>query len=347
MRKLFWLLALALSASADVIRLRDGTTHDGEIVAETETTLSIEVPMARGTIIKTHVVPKTNVAEFTRWTAEQKKVLAMQRDYEALQKFVLDPDVSNPLGFYDPVIAAQQRFLQSYPDSSRSLDVSNQLAAWQAERSQVAAGLTKIDGEWLTKDETAKLDGISRAEFLMKRGNTALAAKQWGRAVSYYDAVVALQPGGLKEAAASRLAVEAMTNWRPELAAQVQRLEAELTATQARYDQIKNTPKPSLQFNQGNSDGKLGGGATLQAEVAVSAARLKELRPQIEKLRVQLADVNRRLAKPAPATPAAAQTPPPSGDVLQATSAWWQEYWMVFVGVGLVALWLLSRIINR
>jgi len=360
MMKWVWLLALVASVSADTVRLNDDTVLTGDILAETETNLTLEVELAQGTILKTRVVAKSDVASFTRWTPEQKRVVTMQRAYLALSKYAPNADTSLSVAAYDQAIVAIQNFLTTYPGSSYEQDVTDRLTQLQSERKQVAAGMVKLDGAWLSKEESEKRQVRAKSQVLAKQASDALAAKQWPQAVRFYDALLALHPGGVTEALANRQVSEALAAWRAELEPQLKQLEPELAAAQQRFDraqQARATRAPPASLNQSAGDGKLGSGLSseamrAQADFTPAETHLKTLQAQAERMRGQLATIDQRLAESAPATtpaPAspAADTAAPSGDVLEATASWWQKYWMLFVGIALVTLWLLSRVASR
>ncbi|MCG3148897.1 MAG: hypothetical protein PCFJNLEI_02346 [Verrucomicrobiae bacterium] len=358
MIKWLWLLALATAVSADLIRLTDGTEVEGEILAETATNLTIEVRLAGGTIFSTKVIPKSDVASFTRWTPEQRQLAAMQRGYLALAKYTPAEDSSASLAACDQAIGELQQFLSTYPESSHTQEIKDRLAQWQAERQQVAAGMVKIGGVWLTKEESEKRQARTKAQALMKQGADALAARQYALAVRAFDAVIALQAGGVTEVLATRQVTEALKGLRFEVTAQLSRFEAELAAAQQRFDrakQARETRAPTQSLSKsGTGDGKLGTGPSsellrAQSDYPAAEANLKTVQTQTDRLRNQLAVIDRRLGEnaPAPATAAAPAEPAPSGDVLDATASWWKDNWLMFTGVAVVLLWLLSRIVGR
>ncbi|MEI6082796.1 MAG: hypothetical protein WCS70_00690 [Verrucomicrobiota bacterium] len=345
-----WLFVLVATVSADTIQLHDGKTVEGTIVGETESNLTIEVAIAGGTILQNQVIPKSTVTTFARWTPEQKRVVAMQRAYQTLAKTGPDPDTSASVVAYDKAIGELQNFLTTYPGSSYEQEVTDRLAQWQAERQKVAAGMVKVDGTWLTKEEREKRQLRDNIQTLMKQGNDAFAAKQWPQAVRAYDALLALRPSGVTEALANRQATEALTAWRVVLQPQLEQLEPELAAAQHRLERAQGSAKPA-KANPSPGDGKLGVESSnrlrAQTELTAAESQLKKLRPQVEKMRAQLAEINRRLTPAAPAVAAASDGAPVSTDILQDTASWWDKYWMILAGVAVVGVWLVHRLMGR
>ena len=100
------LVVIGLSArlQADSVTLRDGTVIEGTIVSEDSTQLVIQLQFASGTISAKQIVNKTDVARVTRLTAEQQALRDMERAFEQVQEYQLDPNTSEPQSYYDHVI---------------------------------------------------------------------------------------------------------------------------------------------------------------------------------------------------------------------------------------------------
>ena len=119
-----WLLG-GLCARADTIKLKDGTSLEGAITAEDNSTVSILLEFARGTISQTRQINKTDIAGITRWTAAQRTEWETTRDYEALQKYQLNPVNSYPTEYYDQIISnVFHAFLAKHSDSPVTSNVN-------------------------------------------------------------------------------------------------------------------------------------------------------------------------------------------------------------------------------
>jgi hypothetical protein len=145
------LLAWGVSpANADTITLNSGEVLDGRILSETDTQLVIEASFYNGTILSTREVAKSDIRSISRETPEQKQEKA---DYAALGAYVLTPDQELTKSQYDEGIAAFEKFLAAYTNSSNAADINHRLADWQAEASNVAGGKVKFAGTWMTPGE--------------------------------------------------------------------------------------------------------------------------------------------------------------------------------------------------
>ena len=154
-------MAMALAAAcgwADTLTLKDGTVLDGDIVAEDVSSVSIYLEYAHGTITQTRHVTKADIARIVRSTPEQRAAEHTKRDYQALEKYRLDPNTSYQLDYYDAVIGnVFRKFLAQYPSSIYESNVTDRIALWVAERNLVAAGRMKFHGRWLPAAEGARL----------------------------------------------------------------------------------------------------------------------------------------------------------------------------------------------
>src|SRR2546430_2147634 len=83
-------LATGLPLRADTLKLKDGTTLEGEITSDDKSTVSIYLEFSGGTISQTRHISKAEIAEIIRWTPEQKENWHMQRDYKRLQAYRLN-----------------------------------------------------------------------------------------------------------------------------------------------------------------------------------------------------------------------------------------------------------------
>ena len=115
------LAAVALAAvpgCADTLALKDGTVLDGDIIAEDDSSVSIHLEFAHGTITETRHVNKADIARIVRSTPEQRAAELTKRDYESLERYRLDPNTSYRLHYYDAVISnVFRKFLAQYPNS--------------------------------------------------------------------------------------------------------------------------------------------------------------------------------------------------------------------------------------
>jgi hypothetical protein len=154
---LFFSCAFLIStATADTVRLKDGSILEGAILTEDSSQITMEVRYAGGTITRNQTIKKSDIVEIKRLSPEEKARQQMELAYRATQKFNLNPNSSQPLAAYEPAIQSLQDFLSKYPESPYAREVSGKLAVWKAERDQVASGSAKYRGEWMPASEAAR-----------------------------------------------------------------------------------------------------------------------------------------------------------------------------------------------
>jgi uncharacterized coiled-coil protein SlyX len=132
------------------VTLNSGEVLRGRILSETDTNLVIEASLYHGTILSTREVLKSDIQSIIHETAEQKQATA---DYEALASFTLNPNQELTKDQYDAGIAAFEKFLTTYTNSTYAADINHRLADWRAEVSNVESGKVKFAGAWMTPDE--------------------------------------------------------------------------------------------------------------------------------------------------------------------------------------------------
>jgi hypothetical protein len=176
---------------ADTIRLKNGTVVEGTIVSEDNTQLIVEVYYASGTITMKQTVRQADVAEITRLTEEQKAQRAMERAFEQVQEYQLDPTTSEPLSYYNHVINdVFHPFVRLYPHSPHEEEVHKKIAEWTAERDKVASGLARMGNEWIPRDDAERRIELLRAQRLLSQGQAALTQSNFLQALEQFKAVI-------------------------------------------------------------------------------------------------------------------------------------------------------------
>jgi len=137
---------------ADTVTMNSGEVIVGEICSETDTQIEIVTTNAKRTISSKRLIPKADIKTFTHETAEQKREKA---DYETLTQYKLDPNQELTKAQYAAGISAFQGFLTEHPKSIFATELSNRIAAWQAELSNVEVSQVKFADKWMTPVEKA------------------------------------------------------------------------------------------------------------------------------------------------------------------------------------------------
>ncbi|MCX7887257.1 MAG: hypothetical protein N3B01_08425 [Verrucomicrobiae bacterium] len=370
MKSLIFVLLWCLAASvwADTLLLKDGTVVHGNIVAETDTEYVVERSLAGGTIKTKTTYRKADVSEVSRSRPEEKAAAAAKQAYEATKRYQLDPNASFSKDHYERVInGVLRKFLADYPDSPFAAEVRERLAAWEAERDKVAAGMIKRNGRWFTASEVA----ADNAAQLLAQARSALTQHRYDVAVPLLEQLGGGSAPADLVATAQQLRAKAYQDWiqslRQALETLQENLETNSVAVAAAKEDLDNT-RTALRDADAKLRAQYGGltGTALQAEhqkVAAAQKKLAELERKQSELALQLAAVKRTLAQVQgrmaelniPATPIAraepaSQLPPPSPPpsppltlmerIRQISKDYW---WMGVLGLLLVVWFVLRR----
>ena len=123
---------------------------EGTVLSEADSEVRIEVSNSKKTIFTTRVIPRTDIQSIQRETPEQK---SQRESFEKLAKFQLNPNQELTSDQYAEGIAAFDKFLAKYPNSSFAEDINKRIADWRAEASNVESGKVKSVNKWMTPEE--------------------------------------------------------------------------------------------------------------------------------------------------------------------------------------------------
>lgn len=140
-------LAAGLSlASADTIKLKNGTVLDVTILAEKPDSYEVEINEGKG-IKDFKVIKKADVEKVTRTTPDEKEAAAL------IAK--LDPSKDDmPAAEYDKAIKSEiQPWLDKYKTSAKRKDIEALLKLYNEELLKARAGEIKLRGVWISVDE--------------------------------------------------------------------------------------------------------------------------------------------------------------------------------------------------
>lgn len=130
-------LTLALPAAADTFLLKDGTTLEGSILREDQTSYTLEVNVTKS-IKDERVVAKADVKKIT---AENLDLIA----FEAIEKLIPSPDFLTA-DDYEKRIRAVEKFLIDHR-GTKSKEAKAILADLKAEANEILAGGVKLGGK--------------------------------------------------------------------------------------------------------------------------------------------------------------------------------------------------------
>ncbi|RYD17860.1 MAG: hypothetical protein EOP88_24625 [Verrucomicrobiaceae bacterium] len=138
------LLTLALPSFADTFTLKDGTKLEAKVLSEDTESYSLEVQVTKS-IKDERKVLKSEVVEVQRERLDQKA-------FEAIAKFTPTPDLMTE-DEYAVQIAAVDKFLKAYPQSTKAKDAKVILDTLRAEVLEVGVGGVKFGGKIISKED--------------------------------------------------------------------------------------------------------------------------------------------------------------------------------------------------
>jgi hypothetical protein len=363
-----WLLA-GLCARADTIKLKDGTTLEGEIIAEDDSTVAILLEFAGGTITETRHISKADIAGITRWTPQQKAERETQREYENLQKYQLNPLNSYPADYYDQVISNVFRaFLAKHPTSPDASNVTARIVEWKAERDLVAAGNVKFHGRWSPAAEVAPLVERAWGQQLLQQGRELISQHRYEAAVERLQFVVRLERQPDLVSLAMPLLTSAYQSATNLLDRQQRQLTHDVFSAQERVNQAGQALRAAESLLPRPGAGNSQPGAGVQHAIDKARDDLNIAQNDFEYTKSQLAVVGQKLMalksrppvaatsinappatqsqpapSPAPASAPAAESP----DVLGGLVTWAKNNWVAMVVIVAGIFFLISRFLIK
>jgi len=203
---------------ADTITLKTGEKIIGTIKAETDTEVTIDVPVS-DSITDERVIQKQDIAKEDK---EQPDAIA----YKQLIQVQPNPEFSYSSQTYGQILASLNAFETTYPNSAYLQEIKSLAAQFEDEKQRVDAGEFKYMGHWLTKDEVAsRQDQITALGYYERMQQLAAAGDLVG-AMQTFAAIEAAYPNTRGYVAAVSLAQQVLP-----------RLEEDLDA---RMDSAKN-----------------------------------------------------------------------------------------------------------
>ncbi len=358
----FGALCLAAVVRADTVKLNDGTVLEGDILSENETQLTINAEFASGTITEKQTVNKSDIAPngITRLTDEQKAAREMERDYQKLQHYQLDPANTFTLSQYDKAINdVFHPFLVQYTNSPYIAQVQDKIAQWQTERDEVASGKARYKGQWMSAESAAALFEHDHIQHLFDLGDQYLTDRKFSAARDQFRAIIssAKEPELIDRA--KDLCAQTCHQWLEALQLQQQTLGDEIKAAEehlnhvrSERDQAEDKLKHAIADQKHSTTYFLGDSALvakdnadydfLRSESENAVTHVDELRQQAVALEKQINDLQPKVVTNAEEPP----PPPPPGTLWDQSLAWMKKNWIFAAVGGLIGLWAFSRLFN-
>lgn len=128
--------------TADIVRMKNGTELECEIVSENADSYTVSVNVTP-TIRDERTIPKADVASVDR-------ISPADAAFEAIASIIPTPDLQT-VADYDRMINKQViQFLESFPDSAHTKQVQAIQEGLKKERAMVEQGAIKLDQKWIS-----------------------------------------------------------------------------------------------------------------------------------------------------------------------------------------------------
>lgn len=221
------LIALSVAtAPADTIKLKDGKTLDGTIVAEDAGSVTIKTTVV-GKITDNKVVPRSDIASIVKKTPEDDAA-------EAVKKMLPTEDFLQPSAYNKLIAEGPDKFLATYPNSKYRAQVLEIKKTLQDEQAQTRRSMRKVDGKWLNGDELQANDYNIQALKIFREMEKAIAADKHREALDAFVRLEAIGKFSLSYPKAIEAARKVTEQYGAMLAAAVKNVPAELKKADAR-----------------------------------------------------------------------------------------------------------------
>jgi hypothetical protein len=350
MRYLVLFFCMVVSAFADRLKLNNGTTVEGAIIAETGAEYIVERSLAGGTIKAKDTIRKSDVAEVTRATAEEKAAAAMKEAYEATKRYQLNPENSFAKDYYEQVLNGSfRKFLADYPDSPFAAEVRERIASWEAERDTVAAGRIKFRGQWLDAGQANDLREQERAQQVIAQAQAFAAQGRFQEAIQLLQPLRTAKPSALVEEA-SRHERQFYVSWQNYLGARLKNITSEIEIWEKRLqdaaaaaDRARQNQTTWMKTHHEGIAGYKGFLAQYEGAIQQAEAEQKTCTVRLTQLKDEAVATQQKLNElQARATERGVEFSPPEPGLATKLIALAKQYWLYGLG-GLLVLWLILR----
>jgi len=173
-----------VTASADTIKLKDGKTLDGTIIAEDATSVTIKTIVV-GKITDNKIVPRSDIASMVKKTPEDDAA-------EAIKKLLPSEDFLQPSAYNKLIAEGPDKFLATYPNSKYRAEILAVKKTLTEEQAQTRRSMRKVDGKWLNGDELQANDYNIQALKIFREMEKAVAADDYRAALDAFVRIEAI-----------------------------------------------------------------------------------------------------------------------------------------------------------
>lgn len=181
----FALFALcSFHAPADTIKLKDGKSIDGTIIAEDASSVTIKTIVV-GKITDNKVVPRSEIASLVKKTPEDDAA-------EAVKKILPTEDFLLPSAYNKIIAEGPDKFLATYPNSKYRAEILELKKSLTDEQAQSRRGMRKVDGKWLSGEEMQANEYNIQALKVFREMEKAVAAEDFRTALDAFTRIEAM-----------------------------------------------------------------------------------------------------------------------------------------------------------
>ena len=181
----FALFALcSFQAPADTIKLKDGKSIDGTIIAEDASSVTIKTIVV-GKITDNKVVPRSEIASLVKKTPEDDAA-------EAVKKILPTEDFLLPSAYNKIIAEGPDKFLATYPNSKYRAEILELKKSLTDEQAQSRRGMRKVDGKWLSGEEMQANEYNIQTLKVFREMEKAVAAEDFRGALDAFTRIEAM-----------------------------------------------------------------------------------------------------------------------------------------------------------
>ena len=181
----FALFALcSFQAPADTIKLKDGKSIDGTIIAEDASSVTIKTIVV-GKITDNKIVPRSEIASLVKKTPEDDAA-------EAVKKILPTEDFLLPSAYNKIIAEGPDKFLATYPNSKYRAEILELKKSLTDEQAQSRRGMRKVDGKWLSGEEMQANEYNIQTLKVFREMEKAVAAEDFRGALDAFTRIEAM-----------------------------------------------------------------------------------------------------------------------------------------------------------
>lgn len=215
-----------VTAPADTIKLKDGKSIDGTIIAEDASSVTIKTIVV-GKITDNKVVPRSDIASVVKKTPEDDAA-------DAVKNILPTDDFLQPSAYNKLIAEGPDKFLATYPNSKYRAEILALKKSLTDEQAQTRRSMRKVDGKWLNGDELQANDYNIQALKVFREMEKAVAADDYRAALDAFIRLESIGKFSLSYPKAIEVARSILTTYRDNLAASVKAVPTKLKEADAR-----------------------------------------------------------------------------------------------------------------